>query len=291
MTRRGIVLAGGSNSRLYPATLSVPKSLLPVYDKPLIYYSLSVLMLAGIREILVIVTPEGEAPHRRLLGDGGDWGLRFEYLVQDRPRGIADAFRIGRDFIDNRPSALILADNIYYGSGLRGHLNAAAAREEGSTVFTYSVPDPERFGVAELDSQGQVRSLEEKPQKPRSRHAVTGCYFYDSRACQFADELQPSARGELEITDLNKIYLQRGDLFAESLGRGVAWFDTGTPDSLSEAGDFVQAIQKRQGLLVSSPEEIAYHQGWLDGAALKARAEGLKNTFYGDYLRHLASEK
>ena len=282
--RKGIILAGGVNSRLYPVTQAIPKSLLPVYDKPLIYYSLSVLMLAGLRDMLIITTPEGEEAHRRLLGDGAQFGVCFSYLSQDKPRGIADAFIIARDFIGECPCALILADNIFYGGNLVNQLRDAAKQKKGAVIFAYQVPDPERFGVVEFDENGRALSLEEKPQNPKSKFAVTGCYFYDENVCDFADTLKPSARGELEITDINRLYMQQGQLSTQRLGRGLAWFDTGTPDSLAQASDFVRVIQKQQGLMIACPEEIAWRQGWLDDDALAKQSD---KTFYGNYLRKL----
>lgn len=290
ITRKGLILAGGRNSRLYPTTLAVPKSLLPIYDKPLIYYSLSVLFLAGVREILIITTPEGEAAHKRLLGDGEQFGAKFTYQAQDAPRGIADAFLVGRKFIGGAPSALILSDNLYYGGNLVTALREAAAAATGATVFAYPVPDARRFGVVEFDGDGRALSLEEKPQKPKSHYAVTGCYFYDERAAEFAAALRPSARGELEITDLNRVYLENNALSVKRLRRGIAWFDTGTADGLAEASGFVRAIQNQQGLMISCPEEIAWRNGWLDADGLLAQAEQAKNTPYGDYLRRLAAD-
>ena len=287
MMRRGILLAGGANTRLYPATLATPKSLLPVYDKPLIYYSLATLMLAGIREVLVITTPAAQAAHQRLLGDGARWGMTFAYQAQAEPRGIADAFILGADFIDGAPCALALGDNIFYGSGLSAVLQDAAAQTHGATVFAYSVPNPRSFGVAEFDAEGKVLSLEEKPTEPKSSFAVIGCYFYDEQVCDMAAGLQPSARGELEITDLNRRYLERGNLRAQTLGRGMAWFDTGTPDSLSAASDFVRVIQRQQNLMIASPEEIAWRHGWIDDEQLLRCAEPMGKTPYGKYLQEL----
>ncbi|MDM5148079.1 glucose-1-phosphate thymidylyltransferase RfbA [Candidatus Persebacteraceae bacterium Df01] len=287
--RRGILLAGGANTRLYPATLATPKSLLPVYDKPLIYYSLSVLMLAGIRDILVITTPQTQDAHRRLFGDGKRWGMQFSYIVQDEPRGIADAFIIGADFVDGAPSALVLADNIYYGAGLAGQLIAASNTKAGATVFACHVPSPERFGVVEFNNAGQAISLEEKPEKPKSSYAITGCYFYDESVCDVAANLKPSARGELEITDLNRIYLQRNTLNVQTLGRGMAWFDTGTPDSLAAAADFVRVVQNQQNLMIACPEEVAWRNGWMDNSMLTACTDDLKKTPYGCYLRTILS--
>jgi glucose-1-phosphate thymidylyltransferase len=287
MTRKGIILAGGSGTRLHPLTLSVSKQLLPVYDKPMIYYPLAVLMMAGIREVLVITTPHDASAFERLLGNGHRWGLKLEYAVQPEPGGLAQAYIIGRDFLDGAPSCLILGDNIFYGGGLRTHLRAAAARTEGASVFGYWVKDPERYGVAELNEHGQVIGIEEKPAKPRSQFAVTGLYFYDGDACDLAAELTPSPRGELEITDLNRRYLERGRLHLERLSRGIAWLDTGTHESLIEAATFIETIEKRQGLKVCAPEEIAYSNGWIDAEALRAIAEPLRKSGYGDYLLEL----
>ena len=286
---RGILLAGGANSRLYPATLAAPKSLLPVYDKPLIYYSLSVLMLAKISDILIITTPIHLEAHERLLGDGKKWGVRFTYKAQDKPRGIADALVLGSEFINNEGVALALADNIYYSGGLSGMLQQAAEQGKGATVFAYKVSDPSSFGVVTFDDNGQAVDLEEKPKKPKSPYAVTGLYFYDSEATKIAADLKPSARGEVEITDVNREYLRRGTLHVQSLGRGATWFDTGTPDSLSEACDFVRAIQKGQNVMIASPEEIAWRNGWIDDKGLLKCAKELGKVPYGDYLRNLAN--
>ena len=286
MERKGIILAGGANTRLYPITHVVAKSLLPVYDKPMIYYPLSTLMLAGIRDILVITTPHGAAVHERLLGDGAQFGIRLSYQQQAAPRGIADALLIGRDFVGENPCALILSDNIFYGGNFVNQLRAAAA-DEKATVFAYQVPDPSRFGVIEFDAAGRALSLEEKPAQPKSNFAVTGCYFYDNRAAELTAGLTPSSRGELEITDLNCEYLQRDSLSVQKMGRGLAWFDTGTPASLAEAGDFVRVIQSRQGLMISCPEEIGWRSGWLEESDILAQAGKLKNTPYGDYLGEL----
>ena len=286
---RGILLAGGANSRLYPATLAAPKSLLPVYDKPLIYYSLSVLMLAKISDILIITTPTHLEAHERLLGDGKKWGVRFTYKAQDKPRGIADALVLGSGFINNEGVALALADNIYYSGGLSGMLQQAAEQDKGATVFAYQVSDPRSFGVVTFDKQGRAVDLEEKPENPKSPFAVTGLYFYDSEATKIAAELKPSARGEVEITDVNREYLRRKTLHVQSLGRGAAWFDTGTPDSLSAACDFVRAVQKGQNLMIASPEEIAWRNGWIDDKGLLKCAEELGKVPYGDYLRNLAN--
>ena len=282
---KGIILAGGSGTRLYPATQSVSKQLLPVYDKPMIYYPLSVLMLAGIRDMLVISTPQDTPRFEQLLGDGARWGLNFRYAVQPRPEGIAQAFLVGADFISGQRCALVLGDNIFYGHNLSHMMQAAAQREHGATVFAYTVHDPERYGVVEMDSQGRALSLEEKPTRPKSRYAVTGLYFYDSRVVELTRGLKPSARNELEITDLNRVYLQLGELHAELMGRGMAWLDTGTHDSLLEAAAFIQTIEKRQGLKIACPEEIAYRAGYIDAAQLERLASALDNSGYGKYLR------
>jgi len=287
MARKGIILAGGSGTRLYPITQSISKQLLPVYDKPMIYYPLSVLMLAGIREVLVINTPHEQALFQRLLGDGSQWGMRIEYAVQPSPDGLAQAFLIGREFLDGAPSCLVLGDNIFHGTGLTERLRRADARTDGATVFGYWVSDPERYGVAEFDAAGRVVGLEEKPAKPKSNYAVTGLYFYDGRAPDFAASLKPSARGELEITDLNRCYLEDNALHLEQLGRGYAWLDTGTHQSLLEASNFIETIEARQGLRVCCPEEIAWQNGWIDDAALRALAEPLAKNGYGQYLLSL----
>ncbi len=288
MNRKGIILAGGSGTRLYPLTQVISKQLLPVYDKPMIYYPLSTMMQAGIREILIITTPHEQPLFRRLLGDGSQWGIELSYAVQDAPRGLADAFIIGRGFIDGRPSCLILGDNIFHGGGMRELLLRADAREHGATVFGYWVSDPERYGVVEMDADGRVLSLEEKPERPKSNYAVTGLYFYDQRACDFAAELEPSGRGELEITDLNRRYLDAGDLTVERMGRGYAWLDTGTHASLQQASSYIETLESRQGLRVACPEEIAFRQGWIGGEELLALAEPLTKSGYGDYLRMIA---
>jgi len=282
---KGIILAGGSGTRLYPATQCVSKQLLPVYDKPMIYYPLSVLMLAGIRDVLIISTPQDTPRFQQLLGDGERWGMNFHYAVQPRPEGIAQAFLVGADFISGERCALVLGDNIFYGHNLSHMLQAAAQRDTGATVFAYPVQDPERYGVVEVDAHGAALSLEEKPKQPRSRYAVTGLYFYDQRVVELTRTLRPSARNELEVTDLNRLYLERGELRAELMGRGMAWLDTGTHDSLLEASAFIQTIEKRQGLKVACPEEIAFRAGYIDGAQLERLAEALDNSGYGRYLR------
>lgn len=290
MTTKGIILAGGSGTRLYPITQAVSKQLLPVYDKPMIYYPLATLMLAGIRDILVINTPHEQALFQRLLGDGSQWGLNIKYAVQPSPDGLAQAFIIGKDFIGNDPSCLVLGDNIFYGVGLTERMKRAAARENGATVFGYFVKDPERYGVAEFDANGKVIGLEEKPAKPKSSYAVTGLYFYDNRAVDYASNLKPSPRGELEITDLNRCYLDDQSLHLEQLGRGYAWLDTGTHESLMEAGEYIQTIENRQGLKVCCPEEIAYVNKWIDAEQLLKLAEPLAKTGYGQYLQNLIKQ-
>ena len=290
MNRKGIILAGGSGTRLYPITQAVSKQLLPVYDKPMIYYPLSVLMLAGIREVLIINTPHEQALFQRLLGDGSQWGMQIEYAVQPSPDGLAQAFLIGREFLAGGPSCLVLGDNIFHGHGLTELLKRADAREHGATVFGYWVRDPQRYGVAEFDAAGKVVGLEEKPAKPKSSYAVTGLYFYDGRVCDYAAALEPSPRGELEITDLNKCYLDDGSLHLEKMGRGYAWLDTGTHESLVEASTFIETIEARQGLRVCCPEEIAFFNGWIDAARLRELAAPLAKNGYGQYLLGLAAQ-
>ena len=285
--RKGIILAGGSGTRLYPITRVISKQLLPVYDKPMIYYPLSTLMQAGIREILIITTPHEQALFKQLLGDGHQWGIEISFAVQPSPDGLAQALIIGEEFLDGCPSCLILGDNIFHGGGLEEMLSRSMQRTEGSTVFGYWVRDPERYGVVEFEADMRVVSLEEKPKQPRSNYAVTGLYFYDSRASQFARELKPSTRGELEITDLNRRYLADGSLHLERLGRGYAWLDTGTHESLQQASSFIETIENRQGLKVACPEEIAFFQGWIDEERVLALAEPLRNSGYGEYLIQL----
>jgi glucose-1-phosphate thymidylyltransferase len=287
VTQKGIILAGGSGSRLYPLTIAVSKQLLPVYDKPMIYHPISVLMLAGISDILIITTPRDRAAFETLLGDGSQFGISISYATQDAPRGLAEAFLIGEDFLQGQACAMILGDNIVYGGGLRSQLRAAAARTVGATVFAYRVSDPERYGIVSFDSDGQPVTIEEKPQAPKSNWAVTGLYFYDNRIVDIARTIKPSPRGELEITDINAVYLQANELNVERLGRGAAWLDMGTKDSLLEAGDFVRTIEKRQGLKIGCLEEIAFHQGWLSRDQLLAQAERLKSSEYGHYLKQL----
>ena len=285
---KGIILAGGRGTRLYPTTLAVSKQLLPVYDKPMIYYPLSTLMLAGIREILLISTPEDMPSYRRLLGDGDRWGLRLTYAVQDAPRGLADAYVLGAEFVAGRPSALILGDNIFFGDGLPAMLAKAATRNRGATIFAYRVTDPGRYGVVEIDRDHRPIGLVEKPDKPRSNWAVTGLYFYDRRVVEIAAAVKPSARGEVEITDVNRAYLEMGALDVELMGRGFAWLDTGTVDSLGEAGDFVRALQKRQGFMIACPEEIAFLKGFIDRDQLRDLARALGASDYGRYLATIA---
>jgi glucose-1-phosphate thymidylyltransferase len=288
---KGIILAGGSGTRLYPVTQTVSKQLLPVYDKPMIYYPLSALLLAGIREILVISTPQDTPRFEALLGSGEQWGVRFSYAVQPSPDGLAQAFLIGRKFIGNDGCCLVLGDNLFYGHEFADTLRAAAEQRTGATVFAYPVHDPERYGVVEFDAQRRAISLEEKPAKPKSRYAVTGIYFYDNQVVAVAEQLKPSPRGELEITDVNRWYLERGQLRTEVLGRGMAWLDTGTHDSLLDASNFIQTIEHRQGLKVASPEEIAYRLGYIDAQQLDALAARLGKSSYADYLRRVVGEK
>lgn len=288
---KGIILAGGRGTRLYPLTLATSKQMLPVYDKPMIYYPLSMLMLAGIKEILVISTPEDLPVIRRLLGDGNSWGLQLSYAEQAEPRGLADAFLVGKEFIAGERVCLILGDNIFFGQGLPAQLTAAAHLERGALIFAYPVQDPERYGVVEFDAQGKAISLEEKPKNPRSHYAVPGLYFYDERVVEFAEGLKPSPRGEIEITDLNRIYLDMGELQVTPFGRGVAWLDAGTHESLLQAANFVQAVEDRQGLMISSPEEIAYRRGFITRDQLKVLAQQMGNNGYGNYLLRLANEK
>ena len=288
---KGIILAGGRGTRLHPLTFSMSKQLLPVYDKPMVYYPLSMLMLAEIRDILVISTPEDLPLFRNLLSDGTQWGLRFSYAEQDQPRGLADAFRVGAKFVGNDSSCLILGDNIFFGHGLPEILRRSATLTYGARIFAYPVRDPERYGVVEFDSDGKVVSLEEKPAQPKSNYAVPGVYFYDPGVIEMAANLQPSKRGELEITDLNRLYVERGDLRVEALGRGVAWLDAGTHESLLQASNFIQAVQERQGMMISCPEEIAYRMGFIDKRQLLELADRLKNNSYGQYLLDLANGK
>ena len=288
---KGIILAGGRGTRLNPLTLVMSKQLLPVYDKPMVYYPLSMLMLAGIREILVISTPEDLPNFQRLLGDGSQWGLSFSYVEQDQPRGLADAFRVGADFIGGDSSCLILGDNIFFGHGLPEMLRRAAALEQGALIFAYAVRDPERYGVVDFDSNGLVLSLEEKPARPKSNYAVPGIYFYDPKVVELAANLKPSMRGELEITDLNRLYLERGELHVDILGRGVAWLDAGTHESLLQSAGFVQAVQERQGMMISCPEEIAYRMGYINEDQLHELVSGMANNGYTDYLRRLLEKR
>jgi glucose-1-phosphate thymidylyltransferase len=290
-SRKGIILAGGAGTRLHPATLVVSKQLLPVYDKPMIYYPLSVLMLAGIREVLVISTPQDTPRFEALLGDGARWGMRIEYRVQPSPDGLAQAFLIGADFVKGGPSTLVLGDNLFFGHDLQQLLRSADARRDGATVFAYAVTDPERYGVVEFDGRRRAVSIEEKPARPKSRYAVTGLYFYDERVAELARMVKPSPRGELEITDLNRLYLGEGRLSVELMGRGFAWLDTGTHDSLLEAGQFIATVERRQGLKVACPEEVAWRQGWIDAAGLERCAAALGKSSYGQYLRRLLADE
>ncbi|RVU44346.1 glucose-1-phosphate thymidylyltransferase RfbA [Rubrivivax rivuli] len=291
MQRKGIILAGGSGTRLHPATLAISKQLLPVYDKPMVYYPLSTLMLAGMREVLVISTPQDTPRFQALLGDGSRWGMQLSYCVQPSPDGLAQAFILGREFLAGAPSALVLGDNIFYGHDFAPLLARAHARTEGATVFAYHVHDPERYGVVEFDAHKRALSIEEKPKVPKSNYAVTGLYFYDAQVCDIAASIQPSARGELEITTVNERYLQQGQLDVEIMGRGYAWLDTGTHDSLMEAGQFIATLEKRQGLKVACPEEIAYRSGWIDAAQLEALAAPMLKNSYGQYLMRVLREK
>jgi glucose-1-phosphate thymidylyltransferase len=291
MTRKGIILAGGSGTRLHPATLAISKQLLPVYDKPMVYYPLSTLMLAGIRDILVISTPQDTPRFSALLGDGSQWGLNLSYCVQPSPDGLAQAFILGRDFVAGQPSALVLGDNIFYGHDFQGLLAAAARRTQGASVFAYHVHDPERYGVVEFDAQRRALSIEEKPRAPRSNYAVTGLYFFDEQVCDIAASIQPSARGELEITEVNARYLAQGQLDVEIMGRGYAWLDTGTHDSLLEASQFIATLERRQGLKVACPEEIAFRSGWIDAASLERQAQAMSKNGYGQYLLQVLRDR
>ena len=289
--RKGIVLAGGSGTRLHPATLAISKQLLPVYDKPMVYYPLSTLMLAGIRDILLISTPQDTPRFSALLGDGSRWGVNISYCVQPQPEGLAQAFILGKDFVGGAPSALVLGDNIYYGHDLQGLLHAANARDSGASVFAYHVNDPERYGVVAFDAHKRALSIEEKPKVPQSNYAVTGLYFYDSQVCDIAADIRPSPRGELEITDVNARYLEQGQLSVEIMGRGYAWLDTGTHDSLLEASQFIATLEKRQGLKVACPEEIAFRSGWIDAAQLEALARPMLKNGYGQYLMQIVKSQ
>jgi glucose-1-phosphate thymidylyltransferase len=289
--RKGIVLAGGSGTRLHPATLAISKQLLPVYDKPMVYYPLSTLMLAGIRDILLISTPQDTPRFSALLGDGSRWGVNISYCVQPSPEGLAQAFILGKDFVDGAPSALVLGDNIYYGHDLQGLLHAANSRDTGASVFAYHVHDPERYGVVAFDAHKRALSIEEKPKVPKSNYAVTGLYFYDSQVCDIAADIRPSPRGELEITDVNARYLEQGQLSVEIMGRGYAWLDTGTHDSLLEASQFIATLEKRQGLKVACPEEIAYRSGWITASELEALAQSMLKNGYGQYLLQIVKSQ
>jgi glucose-1-phosphate thymidylyltransferase len=290
-SRKGILLAGGSGTRLHPATLAISKQLLPVYDKPMVYYPLSTLMLAGIRDILLISTPQDTPRFGNLLGDGGRWGINISYCVQPSPDGLAQAFILGKDFVGRAPSALVLGDNIYHGHDLQGLLSAADQRSNGASVFAYHVQDPERYGVVAFDANKRALSIEEKPKTPKSNYAVTGLYFYDNQVCDIAADIKPSARGELEITDVNARYLAQGQLNVEIMGRGYAWLDTGTHDSLLEAGQFIATLEKRQGLKVACPEEIAFRSGWIDAAQLEALARPMLKNGYGQYLMQIVNNQ